>query len=92
MKVSNAIVQALNIRNNPNDELDVLTMKLILQIFGWFGLIASGSNAAIKLFADDATALRYAGPGRDLDLNISMVAFCLIFLGIAAILSRLDSR
>ena len=66
-------------------------MVTVLRLVGWFGMLISGSNAAIKLFADDATALRYAGPGRDLDLNITVAAFCLIFLALAAILSRLES-
>lgn len=63
-------------------------MVYILKIIGWLGLAIAGFNAAIKIFADDETALRYAGPGRDLDLNISIAAFCLIFLALAAILSE----
>ncbi len=63
-------------------------MVLILQVVGWFGITASAFNAGFKLFADAETALRYAGPGRDLDINISVVAFCLIFLALASILSE----
>lgn len=63
-------------------------MVYVLNIVGWLGLAIAGFNAAIKIFADDETALRYAGPGRDLDINISIAAFCLIFLSLAAILSE----
>lgn len=61
-------------------------MIVILRVVGWFGLFVSGFNAALKLFASDMAALRYAGPGRDLDINIAMAAFCLLFLALAAIL------
>ena len=64
----------------------------ILRIVGWLGIFAASFNSWFKLFADDETALRYAGPGRDLDLNISMLAFCLIFLALAAILAELKSN
>ncbi len=63
-------------------------MVWILRLIAWFGISMSGFNAYFKLFADDETAQRYAGPGRDLDVNISIFAFCLIFLGLAAILSE----
>jgi hypothetical protein len=63
-------------------------MVLVLRILGWFGLAASGFSASFKLFANDETALRYAGPGRDLDLNISIAAFCLLFLALASILAE----
>lgn len=48
---------------------------MVLRIVGWLGLALFGSNAAIKLFATDEVALHYAGPGRDLDLNITVGAF-----------------
>ncbi len=64
-------------------------MVLILRLLGWLGLAVSGLNAALKLFADDEAAARYAGGNRDLDMNISIGAFCLIFLALAAILSEL---
>lgn len=67
-------------------------MSSVLKIIGWLGIAASGFNASMKLFADDATALRYAGPGRDLDVNISVFAFCLIFLALAEILDRLKDK
>jgi len=60
----------------------------ILRIVGWFGIGLSAFNASIKLFANDEAALRYASPGRDLDLNISVAAFCFIFLALAAILAE----
>ncbi|MBY6056778.1 hypothetical protein [Leisingera daeponensis] len=63
-------------------------MVVVLRVFGWLGLALFGSNAAIKLFATDEFALRYAGPGRDFDLNITVGAFCLIFLALAAILAE----
>ena len=64
-------------------------MVWFLRIIAWFGMGTSSFNAYFKLFANDATALRYAGPGRDLDVNISIFAFCLIFLALAAILSEI---
>ena len=63
-------------------------MVILLRVVGWFGISLAAFNAYFKLFADDETALRYAGPGRDLDLNISVFAFCLIFLALAAILDE----
>lgn len=63
-------------------------MVFALRAVGWLGLVLAGSNAAIKLFAADEVALRYAGPGRDLSLNITVGAFCLIFLALAAILAE----
>ena len=69
--------------------IETLIMVLILRIVGWFGIAVSGFNAGFKLVADDETVLRYAGPDRDLDINISIMAFCLIFLALAAILSEI---
>ena len=65
-------------------------MIWILRIIGWLGIFASCFNGYFKLFADHATALQYAGPGRNLDVNISIIAFCLIFLALAAILSEIQ--
>jgi len=47
-------------------------MVLVLKVLGWLGLAIAGINAAIKIFAHDEMALRYAGPSRDLDVNISI--------------------
>jgi len=66
-----------------------MMLVLILRVLGWFGLAVSGFSGALKLFASDETALRYTGPGRDLDINILMIAICLIFLALAAILAEL---
>lgn len=63
-------------------------MVFVLRAVGWLGIVLFGSNAAIKIFASDEVALRYAGPGRELDLNITVAAFCLIFLALAAILAE----
>ncbi len=63
-------------------------MIIVLRVIGWFGIVASVFNAGIKILADDQTALRYAGPGRDLDFNISVAAFCLLFLALASILAE----
>ncbi|SLN63984.1 hypothetical protein ROA7450_03367 [Roseovarius albus] len=63
-------------------------MILILRVFGWLGIASSGFNAAIKLFANDEAVRRYAGIDRDLDLNISIAAFCLLFLALASILAE----
>lgn len=64
-------------------------MVVVLRIFGWFGILLSCFNGYFKVFGDDATVARYAGSSRDLDLNITIVAFCLIFLALAAILAEL---
>lgn len=64
-------------------------MVWLLKGLGWLGIIAASLNASIKLFADDNMALRYAGPGRDLDLNISVISFCLLFLALAYILQEI---
>ena len=49
------------------------------------------ANAAIKLFGDAETIQRYAGSSRDLDTNITIGAFSLIFLALGAILAELQS-
>lgn len=43
-------------------------MVLILRMIAWFGIGISCINACLKLFADDATVLRYAGSSRNLDV------------------------
>ncbi len=63
-------------------------MVAVLRSIGWAGIALSGFNACIKLFADEHTLRQLAGSSRDLDLNISVVAFCLIFLALAAILEE----
>ncbi|WP_065331242.1 hypothetical protein [Tritonibacter mobilis] len=63
-------------------------MITTLRIIGWIGMIMSVFNACIKLFADQHTLRQLAGSSRDLDLNITVVAFCLIFLALAAILEE----
>lgn len=64
-------------------------MVKLLQIIGWFGIAASIINGYFKLFGNEYELKRYAGSTRNLDLNISVLAFCLIFLALAAILSEL---
>jgi hypothetical protein len=66
-------------------------MVLILRIIGWGGLVTSLLNAGIKLFADAESVARYAGSSRDIDSNITVAAFCLIFFALAAILSELKA-
>jgi len=66
----------------------VFPVVTTLRIIGWIGMIMSVFNACIKLFADQHTLRQLAGSSRDLDLNISVVAFCLIFLALAAILEE----
>jgi hypothetical protein len=68
--------------------MEKVIMVLILRIVGWFGIVVSAINGGFKLFADNENSLRYAGPGRDLDINLSIMAFCLIFLALASILSE----
>lgn len=64
-------------------------MVILLRVLGWFGLLASGLSGYFKLFGSDEVVRRYIASGRDLDLNISVAAFCLLFLALAAILSEL---
>lgn len=64
-------------------------MITVLRGFGWLGLAVSSVNAGLKLFADDAVLLRYSGQSRNLDENISICAFSLIFIALATILAEL---
>lgn len=66
-------------------------MLWVLRIIGWFGVSTAVANAAIKLFGDAETIQRYAGSSRDLDTNITIGAFSLIFLALGAILAELQS-
>ena len=65
-------------------------MIVVLRAFSWFGILIAVSNGAIKVFGNDAAVLRYAGSNRSIDSNFAIFAFCLIFLALAAILSRFD--
>lgn len=67
-------------------------MKIALRVIGWLGIILSLWNGYTKLFGSDFAVARYAGGTRDIDLNITVLAFCLIFLALAAILDRLDGN
>lgn len=67
-------------------------MVALLRVIGWLGTALSTLNGELNLFANDETALRYAGPGRDLDLSISVASFCLLFLALAAILEKVRRR
>jgi|TARA_A100000171_G_C2024057_1_gene92523 hypothetical protein len=62
---------------------------LVLRVFGYFGLSISAASIALKLFADDTTAIQYTGGSRNLDTDIAVTAFSIIFLALAAILSEL---
>ncbi len=64
-------------------------MVILLQVLGWLGIVAGLFNASIKLFAGDDALLRYAGPSRDLDLNLTVLVFSLILLALAQILIEL---
>ena len=67
-------------------------MIIILRIVGWLGMFSTAFNAFIKFFGDDEALRRYAGPSRDLDLNITIFAFSLIFLALASILSAVQAN
>ncbi|MEO0743956.1 MAG: hypothetical protein AAFY49_01285 [Pseudomonadota bacterium] len=64
-------------------------MVILLQVLGWLGIVSGLFNAFIKLFADDDALLRYAGPSRDLNLNLTVLVFSLILLALAQILAEL---
>ena len=65
-------------------------MKTLLRVIGWLGITLSLWNGATKLFGSDWAVARYTAGSRDIDLNITVLAFCLIFLALASILARLD--
>lgn len=67
-------------------------MVLVLKVLGWFGISVSIANVAIKIFATNESLGRYAGGSRNLDMNISTIAVCLIFLALAAILQELREQ
>lgn len=67
-------------------------MVVFLRVIGWFGVSVSLANIAIKIFGTEETVIRYAGGSRDLDYNISVIAFCLIFLALAAILETVRNQ
>ncbi|MFY0595795.1 MAG: hypothetical protein JXQ85_05145 [Cognatishimia sp.] len=61
-------------------------MVMLMRGIGWFGVFIGGLNAGIKLFGSDEALQAMAGNSRDLDLNITILAFSIIFLALAAIL------
>lgn len=67
-------------------------MVIVLRVIGWVGISIFSANGAIKLFGSDAAVREFSGGDRDLDLNISVIAFCLIFLALAAILAELRAQ
>ena len=62
-------------------------MVIILQLVGWLGIFSAAFNTYIKIFGDDEAVQRYAGASGNLDPSITIFAFSLIFLALAAILS-----
>lgn len=70
----------------------VLALVLLMRIIGGFGVFAGGLNAAIKLFGSVEAVLSMAGGSRDLDVNITMLAFSIIFLALASILEAVRSN
>lgn len=65
-------------------------MRIVLLVIGWFGIALAVFNSGVKIFGSAEEVARYAGSNRNLDTNFTVLAFCLIFLGLAAILNRIS--
>ena len=63
----------------------------ILKIWGWFGIISAVLNMGIKLFGSDDLLNAMRQSNRSLNLNLAVIAFCMIFLALASILVELRS-
>ena len=64
-------------------------LSLLLKVLAFIGLLFGGLNAYFKLFLDDAKLIEYTGfSTRSLDLNITCLAFSLIFLALAKIIDN----
>lgn len=67
-------------------------MKYLLVAVGFLGSFLSIMNGAIKLFGSDWAVARYTTGTRNIDWNVSVLAFCLLFFALATILERLDKK
>jgi hypothetical protein len=66
-------------------------MIIVLRILGWLGLSSCLLNISIKLFASMDVVKEYAGSDRNLNAAVLGVAFSIIFLALAKILSHLEA-
>lgn len=66
-------------------------LKYVLSGIGCLIIASTVLNISIKLFASDDAVLRYAGSSRNLDIPLTGLAVGLAFLGLAAIIDRLDT-
>lgn len=64
-------------------------MVLTLRVLGWLGLISSAVRLVIKIGGNDAMLSRYVGSSRNLDTEVGVIAWSLVFLALAAILQEL---
>lgn len=65
-------------------------LKYVLNGLGWFTVVSTTFNIAIKLFGSDEALLRHAGSSRNLNSPITGFAIGLVFLGLGSIISKLD--
>ena len=64
---------------------------MLLKVLNWLGVLGltlSCLNATLKIFANDETLLAFAGRSRNLNINLHVLAFSLIFLALARIIQN----
>ncbi|WP_417625514.1 hypothetical protein [Pararhodobacter aggregans] len=66
-------------------------LKGMLNVFGWFAIISAACNIAIRVAGSDEFLRTYAGASRNLNPGFALLAVGLIFLALAAIITRLDT-
>ena len=65
-------------------------LKYVLNGLGWFAVITSTLNIAIKLFGSNEAVLAFSGISRNLDAPIIGFAVGLVFLGLGSVMKKLD--
>ena len=60
----------------------------VLKFVGFLGLVLSGFNAFLKIFANDEQLAALAGISRNLNPNLTVIAFSLIFIALAKIIQN----
>ncbi|PVE47971.1 hypothetical protein [Pararhodobacter aggregans] len=66
-------------------------VKALLYLVGWLAVLVASTGIAIRVAGSDAMVRQYAGGSRNLDFTFYLLVVGLIFLALAAILTRLDT-
>ncbi|MCA0203480.1 MAG: hypothetical protein LCH92_03995 [Proteobacteria bacterium] len=66
-------------------------LKGVLNVLGWFAIISAACDIAIRVAGSDEFLRTYAGASRNLNPGFALLAVGLVFLALAAIISRLDA-